>query len=279
MDVKQSNNACSVTIFRQTQYKPWGEVRYQAGTTSTSYTYTGQYSNTADFGLMFYNARWYDPALGRFAQADSIVPGGVQGDDRYAYVNNNPVNGTDPTGHMTVEDQGGSAYTALPLASDEDSDDDVVSSLEDDGKGPGLNSPTQSSDDCLLGDEGQLSCYVDFSASDTRNIYKSLDNFSYNLGLLRIISAAIFGFVVGSISPVSGVIVAIIVYLAFENEVKDINALRDTFIVNEDTSVLFERSSSNDPIYINNRNTPIDGYLATSIINRIINAVASRPED
>jgi len=48
---------------------------------------------------MFYNARWYDSQLGRFAQADSIVPGGVQGYDRYAYVNNNPVNGTDPSGH------------------------------------------------------------------------------------------------------------------------------------------------------------------------------------
>ena len=48
---------------------------------------------------MYYNARWYDPALGRFAQADSIVPGGVQGLDRYAYVNNNPMRYTDPTGH------------------------------------------------------------------------------------------------------------------------------------------------------------------------------------
>jgi hypothetical protein len=33
------------------------------GTPPTGYTYTGQYSNTADFGLMFYNARWYDPYL------------------------------------------------------------------------------------------------------------------------------------------------------------------------------------------------------------------------
>jgi hypothetical protein len=27
------------------------------------------------FGLMYYNARWYDPMLGRFAQADTIVAG------------------------------------------------------------------------------------------------------------------------------------------------------------------------------------------------------------
>jgi RHS repeat-associated protein len=54
---------------------------------------------TEGFDLMFYNARWYDPYLARFAQADSIVPAGVQGYDRYAYVNNNPINLTDPTGH------------------------------------------------------------------------------------------------------------------------------------------------------------------------------------
>jgi len=32
-------------------------------------------------------------------QAETIVPGGVQGLDRYAYVNNNPVKYTDPSGH------------------------------------------------------------------------------------------------------------------------------------------------------------------------------------
>jgi RHS repeat-associated protein len=54
------------------------------------------------FGLMFYNARWYDPALGRFAQADTIIPGGVQGLDRYAYANNNPILYTDPSGHCSI---------------------------------------------------------------------------------------------------------------------------------------------------------------------------------
>jgi hypothetical protein len=43
-----------------------GEVRYEYGTTPTEYTYTGQFSYGADFGLMFFNARWYDPGLGRF---------------------------------------------------------------------------------------------------------------------------------------------------------------------------------------------------------------------
>jgi hypothetical protein len=42
-------------------------------------------SITEGFGLMFYreaslwdNARWYDPTLGRFAQAETIVPDGYR---------------------------------------------------------------------------------------------------------------------------------------------------------------------------------------------------------
>ena len=61
-------------------------MRASNGTTPTAYTYTGQYSNMGDFGLMFHNARRYDPSLGRFAQADTIVPPGVPGLDRYVHV-------------------------------------------------------------------------------------------------------------------------------------------------------------------------------------------------
>ncbi len=60
-------------------------------------------SVTEGFGLMFYNARMYDPAIGRFTSADSIVPGGVQGLDRYAYVNNSPLNFSDPSGHVPCQ--------------------------------------------------------------------------------------------------------------------------------------------------------------------------------
>ncbi len=83
-------------------YKPWGEVRYTSSALPTKYTFTGQYSNVADFGLMYYGARWYDVSLGRFAQADTIIPGAgnPQSWDRFAYVNNNPLRYTDPSGHM-----------------------------------------------------------------------------------------------------------------------------------------------------------------------------------
>ena len=86
------------------EYDPWGGTRFASkdgngnDNTPTNYRYTGQRQEPS-FGLYFYQARWYDPSIGRFAQADTVVPGGVQGYDRYAYGLNNPVNTTDPTGH------------------------------------------------------------------------------------------------------------------------------------------------------------------------------------
>jgi RHS repeat-associated protein len=52
-------------------------------------------------GLMDYGARFYDPALGRFVSADSIVPepGNPQALNRYAYVLGNPLRYVDPSGH------------------------------------------------------------------------------------------------------------------------------------------------------------------------------------
>ena len=55
------------------RYKAWGEVRFSSGTTATGYQYTGQYAY-ASLGLDYYVARWYDPTIGRFVQADSAVP-------------------------------------------------------------------------------------------------------------------------------------------------------------------------------------------------------------
>ncbi|MCE7980173.1 MAG: RHS repeat-associated core domain-containing protein [Caldilinea sp. CFX5] len=87
------------------RYYPWGVDRFSSGQTLTSYKFTGQ-REEAGLGLYYYGARWYDPALGRFIQPDTIVPnpGDVQSFDRYAYVNNNPLKYTDPTGHYSPEE-------------------------------------------------------------------------------------------------------------------------------------------------------------------------------
>ena len=55
-----------------------------------------------DAGLIDMGARMYDPLSARFITPDSVVPDpmGTQSWARYVYVENNPVNLTDPSGHM-----------------------------------------------------------------------------------------------------------------------------------------------------------------------------------
>jgi RHS repeat-associated protein len=86
-------------------YTAWGATRYESGDLNTKNEYTGQ-RNEEGIGLHYYRARWYDDQLGRFIQADTIVPDGVQGYDRYAYANNNPSRYTDSSGHVACSDEG-----------------------------------------------------------------------------------------------------------------------------------------------------------------------------
>ena len=73
-------------------YGPFGESSL---TTGIRYGYTGQRSMAA-LGLLYYKARFYSPSLGRFLQPDPI--GYADDLNLYAYVANNPVNFTDPSG-------------------------------------------------------------------------------------------------------------------------------------------------------------------------------------
>jgi len=59
---------------------------------------------------MDYDARFYVPALGRFSQPDTLIPGAgnPQNLNRYAYVRNNPLRYADPTGHW-IDEGGGFA--------------------------------------------------------------------------------------------------------------------------------------------------------------------------
>ena len=57
-----------------------------------------------DVETEFYSlkSRYYDPEIGRFINADSVISGtgeSVQGYNLFAYCNNNPVNMSDETGH------------------------------------------------------------------------------------------------------------------------------------------------------------------------------------
>ncbi|PJZ51207.1 hypothetical protein CH380_21290, partial [Leptospira adleri] len=82
-------------------YKPYGEVQRNdsQGPDIFRYKYTGQ-EEDRETGLYYYKARYYDPEIGRFTQADSILdtknPNSM---DLYMYTEGNPVNHTDPSGN------------------------------------------------------------------------------------------------------------------------------------------------------------------------------------
>jgi RHS repeat-associated protein len=86
------------------RYYPYGSTR--SGEVPTDYTFTGQKLDEST-GLMYYGARYYDAALGRFVQADTIVPepGNPQALNRYSYVLNNPLRYVDPTGQAECVDE------------------------------------------------------------------------------------------------------------------------------------------------------------------------------
>jgi len=65
--------------------------------------YTG-HKEISDLGIIHMNGRIYDPILGRFLQADPIIqaPTDSQSYNRYAYVRNNPLTLTDPSGYSWI---------------------------------------------------------------------------------------------------------------------------------------------------------------------------------
>ena len=80
-------------------YYAYGSERSTSGDLQTDRTFTGQKSDAT--GLLYYNARYYGPALGTFISPDSLEPGALRIVDynRYLYAGANPLKYTDPTGH------------------------------------------------------------------------------------------------------------------------------------------------------------------------------------
>lgn len=70
-------------------------------TTNTSGGFQFSHKEVDSTGLYYYGARYYEPYLGRFIEADPLLPTEApQGLNRYSYVFNNPLKYVDPTGHQ-----------------------------------------------------------------------------------------------------------------------------------------------------------------------------------
>ena len=82
-------------------YYAYGAERSASGDLQTDRTFTGQKSDAS--GLLYYNARYYDPTLGIFISPDTMVPnmGRVIDYNRFLYARGNPLKYTDPSGNAS----------------------------------------------------------------------------------------------------------------------------------------------------------------------------------
>ena len=79
-------------MVEQNAYDSFGN---NSGSARTRYGYTGR-ERDPDTGMLYYRARFYDPQVGRFIGEDPLgFDGGM---NWYSYVENDPINDSDPAG-------------------------------------------------------------------------------------------------------------------------------------------------------------------------------------
>jgi RHS repeat-associated protein len=83
------------------RYAPYGDQLLAPPATQDNLAYTGHHSD-ADTGLIYMEARYYDPLIGRFYSNDPVgfTETNPVSFNRYAYANNNPYRFTDPDGQL-----------------------------------------------------------------------------------------------------------------------------------------------------------------------------------
>jgi RHS repeat-associated protein len=100
------------TVIERMAYDPWGKRRFTNGTADTSDSIVPSstdrgftlHEHLDEMGIIHMNGRVYDPYTGRFMSADPFIqsPDNLQSYNRYAYVMNNPLNMTDPSGYFSL---------------------------------------------------------------------------------------------------------------------------------------------------------------------------------
>jgi RHS repeat-associated protein len=89
------------SIQTQYGYDPYGVTQTTGVASTNSYQFTGRENDQTAAGLMYYRARYYNPAWGRFVSEDPIgIAGGV---NLYGYVEENPETGVDPSGTQEID--------------------------------------------------------------------------------------------------------------------------------------------------------------------------------
>jgi len=100
-------------LIERLAYDPWGKRRHVDGYSdptdsligwSTERGYT-MHEHLDEIGVIHMNGRVYDPLISRFLSADPFIqsPQDLQSHNRYAYVLNNPLAYTDPSGYFSFK--------------------------------------------------------------------------------------------------------------------------------------------------------------------------------
>ncbi|MBE9176950.1 RHS repeat-associated core domain-containing protein, partial [Synechocystis salina LEGE 06155] len=90
-------------ILWREDHTPFGEARQAPAGNADNEGFTGHIADAAS-GLVYMQARYYDPVVGRFLSSDPVgfAQGGPAYFNRYAYALNDPVNLIDPDGREVV---------------------------------------------------------------------------------------------------------------------------------------------------------------------------------
>jgi len=91
----------------QYEYDVFGSVLGYTGSAESNYLFTNQeYDSESE--LYYYNARYYNPSIGRFLSRDTVIgkDGDVLSRNRYIYVSNNPLKFVDPSGEDKEKESG-----------------------------------------------------------------------------------------------------------------------------------------------------------------------------